>query len=318
MHKALKLLCGLIIFIFIINVFLTVRFYSGKQEVALHNAALAKGQLILPEVDALEIMPVIDNHTIADKFIPEDGVSYYVKTANDRILFDVGWNKEAVETSPLLSNLNAMSLSFADFTSLVISHNHPDHVGGMSFRNKEITTGVKDLTLPIYTPIAMTCGNKSTTFVSTPTLLGQDIGSTGPLSEQMYVPGTAYEQALMVNVKGKGLVLISGCGHPQINTMVSQATAVTGLPVYAVVGGTHLFYTAVESAFWRRIMGSTKFLARGTTQAEVEKTVNTLKNQGVQQVYISGHDADQASLDIFKSVYRSDYGLVTVGQPIKF
>ncbi|MGE5454810.1 MAG: MBL fold metallo-hydrolase [Methylocystaceae bacterium] len=318
MEKALKIISVLVIFVVLINILLVIRFYSGKKAVAVHNNTLTSSHLDLPEVSSLEIMPVVDNHIANEKLIPEDAVSYYIKTDNDRILFDVGWNKKAAKTSPMLSNLGTLGLSFTDFTALVISHNHPDHVGGMSFRDKEITAGVKDLTLPIYTPMAMTCGGKKTTAVTTPSLLGQEIGSTGPLTEQMYIPGRVYEQALMVNVKGKGLVLISGCGHPQINTMVREAAAITNLPVYAVVGGTHLFYTSVESAFWRQVMGSTKVFSRGTTKAEVEKTVNTLKDQRVQKVYISGHDADQASLDIFRSAFGSGYAVVTVGQPIKF
>ena len=49
------------------------------------------------------------------------------------------------------------------------------------------------------------------------------------------------DQAIVVNVRGKGLVVISGCGHAGIVNMVSYARALTGVPeVLAVMGGFHL------------------------------------------------------------------------------
>jgi 7,8-dihydropterin-6-yl-methyl-4-(beta-D-ribofuranosyl)aminobenzene 5'-phosphate synthase len=49
------------------------------------------------------------------------------------------------------------------------------------------------------------------------------------------------EQAVMLNVKGKGLVVVSGCAHRGIVNAMKQAQKVTGMDrVHAVVGGTHL------------------------------------------------------------------------------
>jgi 7,8-dihydropterin-6-yl-methyl-4-(beta-D-ribofuranosyl)aminobenzene 5'-phosphate synthase len=49
------------------------------------------------------------------------------------------------------------------------------------------------------------------------------------------------DQALVVNVRGKGLVVLSGCGHAGIVNIVSHAQALTGVTqVGAVIGGFHL------------------------------------------------------------------------------
>ena len=49
------------------------------------------------------------------------------------------------------------------------------------------------------------------------------------------------DQAIVVNLKGKGLVVISGCGHAGIVNMVTYARALTGVDqVMAVMGGFHL------------------------------------------------------------------------------
>jgi 7,8-dihydropterin-6-yl-methyl-4-(beta-D-ribofuranosyl)aminobenzene 5'-phosphate synthase len=49
------------------------------------------------------------------------------------------------------------------------------------------------------------------------------------------------DQAIVVNVRNKGLVVITGCGHAGIINTVNYAKKVTGIDkVYAVVGGFHL------------------------------------------------------------------------------
>lgn len=49
------------------------------------------------------------------------------------------------------------------------------------------------------------------------------------------------DQAAIMNVVGKGLVVITGCGHAGIVNIVRYAQKLTGVePVYAVIGGFHL------------------------------------------------------------------------------
>ena len=49
------------------------------------------------------------------------------------------------------------------------------------------------------------------------------------------------DQALVMNVRGKGLVVLSGCGHAGIINCVTYAQALTGVQqVHAVFGGFHL------------------------------------------------------------------------------
>ena len=45
----------------------------------------------------------------------------------------------------------------------------------------------------------------------------------------------------LVNVKGKGLVVLSGCAHAGIINTIRYAQRITGVPnVYAIMGGFHL------------------------------------------------------------------------------
>ncbi|MCX8021504.1 MAG: MBL fold metallo-hydrolase [Syntrophorhabdaceae bacterium] len=63
--------------------------------------------------------------------------------------------------------------------------------------------------------------------------------------ERDLMPG---EQALMCHVKGKGLVVISGCAHAGIVNTVRHAQKITGVEkVYAIVGGFHLVNSEKET-----------------------------------------------------------------------
>jgi 7,8-dihydropterin-6-yl-methyl-4-(beta-D-ribofuranosyl)aminobenzene 5'-phosphate synthase len=55
------------------------------------------------------------------------------------------------------------------------------------------------------------------------------------------------DQAVVINVQGKGLVVISGCAHAGIINTVEYAKKITGIDaVHAVMGGFHLTGTAFE------------------------------------------------------------------------
>ena len=61
-----------------------------------------------------------------------------------------------------------------------------------------------------------------------------------PLPRMLFWPGYVTEQALVVNVRGFGLVLISGCGHPRIQQILGVTEQVLGIPIRAVARGLHL------------------------------------------------------------------------------
>ena len=56
------------------------------------------------------------------------------------------------------------------------------------------------------------------------------------------------DQAVVMHVSGKGLVVITGCGHAGIVNIVRHAQALTGVDeIYAVIGGFHLQGADLES-----------------------------------------------------------------------
>jgi len=62
------------------------------------------------------------------------------------------------------------------------------------------------------------------------------------------------DQALVAHVKGKGLVVISGCGHSGIINTVNYAKKLTGVEkIYAVIGGFHLSGPVYEPYIGRTV-----------------------------------------------------------------
>ncbi len=321
MNVFYKLLAVVGVAFVVINVLLVGRFYLGKNSITAHNREMSQHKIHMAPVENLTVLPVVELLANSKNLTTEPGISYLVETVNDSILFDVGYNLKKEEISPLLQNLKELNIRIDDIDTMVISHNHADHVGGFCFReNKvELTNGKVDLKgKEIFTPVPMTCETAKATAINKPKLITKDIATTGPLAEQMFIPGKLYEQSLLINLKDKGLVLISGCGHPGIVTMVESAQKITGIPVYAVVGGLHLYYTQPEAGFWGNIFGSSKMYCRTMSEKEVAVTIDKLIELGVKKAYISPHDADRPTLDLFAEKYGPDFKILKAGQSVTF
>ncbi len=316
-----KILAVVVLAFVVLNIVLVARFYVGKKNIAVNNREMTQHNIDLAPVEHLTVLPIVDLLAESENYKTEPGTSFLIKTDNDSILFDVGYNIKQEEISPLIHNLNELNISLDDIDALAISHNHADHVGGYCFRDKrvELTRGKVDLNgKAIFTPVPMTCETAVARTIDRPTLITKNIASTGPLAEQMFIPGKLNEQSLLVNVKGKGLVLISGCGHPGIVTMVEAAQKITGIPVYAVVGGLHLYYTQPKAGFWGNIFGSSKLYCGTPSQKEVANIIDELKQLGVKKAFISPHDADQPTLEIFADKFGPDFEALKVGWPVTF
>jgi 7,8-dihydropterin-6-yl-methyl-4-(beta-D-ribofuranosyl)aminobenzene 5'-phosphate synthase len=59
---------------------------------------------------------------------------------------------------------------------------------------------------------------------------------------------------MVFNVRGKGLVVLSGCAHAGIVNTVAHARRVTGIDtVMAIMGGFHLSGTDTDAVIWPTI-----------------------------------------------------------------
>jgi 7,8-dihydropterin-6-yl-methyl-4-(beta-D-ribofuranosyl)aminobenzene 5'-phosphate synthase len=260
----------------------------------------------LKEVDKVEILTLQDNYIdvaaldstevvqramplkdgeIKNSILAEHGFSAVVSVTADNqarnVLFDFGFSEQGAAF-----NVDALGVDLAGIETLVLSHGHMDHFGGLKALVKKI--GKQDLELVLH-PGAF----KKSRYVKIsdelkiglPSLtreMLQDAGVTAVESIQPRLlldggllflgqiphktdfekgfPAMFYndqgeekwdpiedDTAIVANVRGKGLVVLSGCAHAGIVNTVNYAREVTGVDnVYVVMGGFHLTGAAFE------------------------------------------------------------------------
>ena len=157
------------------------------------------------------------------------GFSCLVDTGETKILFDTGWDGCA-----LLHNLKKANISPREIGKVVLSHQHWDHIGGLSV----LLNANPDM--EVYVPASFSKRLKDEISararlveVSEAMEICQNIYTTGEL-------GTATkgvkEQSLVVD-SGRGIYVITGCSHPGL-TRIMNAASQFGT-VAGIVGGLH-------------------------------------------------------------------------------
>ena len=210
--------------------------------------------------------------------LAEHGFSVFVRVIRNRrassILFDTGSTPKGV-----IINAKRMGIEFKEIVCIVLSHGHYDHFGGLLAIIKAVKR--ENLPIIVHEDMFRTRGKakpdgtirkyplfptqnqvKPANYIKTtkPLTIADDLAlvtgeiprlndfERGLLHHQAFVNGKWTpdpwiwdDRALILNVRGKGLVVISGCGHAGILNTVSWAQRITGVEnVYAVIGGFHL------------------------------------------------------------------------------
>ena len=163
------------------------------------------------------------------------GLSTYVKVEGKVILFDTGG-----EATPLLENLEKSGLDVTLIGAIVLSHNDPDRVFGLTDLLNAAAEKPKVFAPPTAARAMMEANPEALVVaVSKPTLVLPDAWLVGPI--QLENEGvTFYEQALVID-RPDGLVVIVGCSHPEIISVVQQVKEVFGhRTIKLVAGGFHL------------------------------------------------------------------------------
>ena len=217
--------------------------------------------------------------------VAEHGFSMLVRVFNEEksssVLFDTGGSPESI-----LENAKRMGIDLNEVDCIVLSHGHYDHFGGLLSAVKAVNK--IGLPIIVHENMFRLRGSKrpngtireNTKFpteaqlspakivrTKQPSLIASDmVCVTGEIPRKTsYEKGFAQhmafvdgswqpdpwiidDRALAISVKGKGLVVLSGCAHAGIINTVSYAQQITGIKnVYAVIGGFHLAGKEFES-----------------------------------------------------------------------
>jgi 7,8-dihydropterin-6-yl-methyl-4-(beta-D-ribofuranosyl)aminobenzene 5'-phosphate synthase len=281
----------------------------------------------LGTVSRLSILPLVEYYSSEERAVTEAGVSYLVITDSARILFDVGRNVRREHPSPLLRNMELLGISPTDLDAIFISHNHLDHVGGVEQsqrRTFSVSAGAADsvdriaLTgVPAYVPTPLTHPTATVEVVTEPRKLADGLASTGPITRAIWLMGPIAEQSLLVNVEGKGLVMIVGCGHPQLARLIARAEAVTGVPLWGAVGGLHFPVTGSRvGKGGQNILGNGKLPWQRISRDEARDAAVRLADLDLGLVALSAHDICDWSLALFADILGDRCRTVRVGEEI--
>jgi 7,8-dihydropterin-6-yl-methyl-4-(beta-D-ribofuranosyl)aminobenzene 5'-phosphate synthase len=304
---------------------LVARFHLGRRRANRVWAAARYPKLEdVGTVKHLTILPLIDWYTAREGLTGEPGVSYLVRADDTTILFDVGYNMQSEHPSPLLHNMAALGVEVADVDALVISHAHSDHLGGTSHQmHKSFALSSQPVDLqgiPAYVPEPLSNPTAQVTVVDSPRLIAPGVASMGLIPRQLFFFGWTPEQSLAVNVEGKGIVLVIGCGHPTLQRIVDRAEMLFDEPLYGLVGGLHYPVTGARTVMLgipvQKVAGTGKLPWRPITRDEVQQAIAYLQRRNPQLVALSPHDSCDWSIEAFRSAFDKAYQDVQVGKEI--
>ncbi len=170
----------------------------------------------------MKVTIVFDNTSTRNDLIANWGFACVIETDQRRILFDTGADGQI-----LLHNLKQLNIAPQSIDTIFISHNHFDHIGGLS------TFLAVNNRVTIYLPQSLRGVRNAQRIVSvatSPQQLEEDLFTTGELQ--------GIEQGLVLPTQ-KGLMLFVGCSHPQMKHLLSAAQSFGTL--YGILGGLHGF-----------------------------------------------------------------------------
>jgi len=288
--------------------------------------------LLLGNTDVVTRPPRAKNGDIpSDTLLAEHGLSMlitvYEGTRTYSILFDTGYSKVGVP-----HNMERLDLQAERIEAIVLSHGHMDHTGSLySFldhmpKRVDLLVHPDVFLFPRYmglddgqkllfprTLIREDLAKRDVKIVEkrTPSLIAQDtVLVTGEVERttlfEKGLPNALVErdgkieadpisddQALVINLKDKGLVVISGCSHAGIINTILFARKVTGVfKLHGVLGGFHLSGPLFEPI--------------------IEKTINELKEMEP-KVIVPMHCTGWKAIKRFSEEFSSSFILNSVG-----
>ncbi len=237
-----------------------------------------------PLPNPLTITIVYDNIAFDERLKPAWGFSALVECQNHKLLFDTGGDGQT-----LMDNMQVLAIDPGRIETVVLSHAHGDHTGGLDALLDYGARPVVFLSPSFPASVKRQLSEKTGVVDVLPgQMIAEGIFSTGEMGESIA------EQALVVKTD-QGLVIITGCAHPGIVTIVEQARRLFDQPVRLVLGGFHL---------------------GNHSQADIEVILSELQHLKVQQV-APCHCTGPQAIEMFASEYGEDFLKVGVGGIIR-
>src|SRR5271155_1125919 len=260
-------------------------YYSARGKAAVMNGPADAARVdAAPRAQVKNLKVTILSTMLADDGIGEWGFAALVEADGHRVLVDTGARPQTV-----LGNARELGVDLANVREVVLTHNHDDHTGGLVTLRTELmkknpaAMSVAHVSTGIFYSRPTASGGEDNSMIATKKEY-EAIGGTfiehaetaeifpgawltGPVPRifpernwsvkgKVLTPAGLVEdtipedQSLVVNTP-QGLVVITGCGHAGIvNILTFAHKEFPQPPVYAVIGGLHLFAASDQQVDW--------------------------------------------------------------------
>jgi 7,8-dihydropterin-6-yl-methyl-4-(beta-D-ribofuranosyl)aminobenzene 5'-phosphate synthase len=222
---------------------------------------------------------------LAEEGMGEWGFAALVEADGRRILFDTGLRPETV-----LQNARELGIDLSSVTDVVLSHHHGDHTGGLLTLRRELAGKTPTALSRVHVApgifssrrrpgseeeanptIAVKSGMEASgavfvehgrakeiypgVWLSGPVPRPHPERNWGPpasiVTSGGLVADSVPEDMALIIETDRGLVLVIGCGHAGTVNTVDLGRRILGpKPVYAVIGGLHLFAAPDSTLAW--------------------------------------------------------------------
>ena len=216
----------------------------------------------------MKLTVLADNNTIIDRYyLGEPALCFWIEEGKEKILFDTGYS------DVFFINAQKLGIDLSGITSIVISHGHNDHTGGLKYLLSKLNlAGTKliahpgvfarrrheglDVGSPVTLEECRACGlevilsERPVKITERLTFLGEIPRKNGfegkeaigeLWMDKMWTPDMIRDDSALLYEGKDGPFVIAGCSHSGICNIVSRALEFTGSEqASGVIGGFHL------------------------------------------------------------------------------
>ncbi len=187
----------------------------------------------------MQIKVIAVGSTKWERFIRRWGVSFLI---GEDVLFDTFG-----DPSVLLKNMRKFNIDTTKIKHIVLSHDDWDHISGLWY----LIRGRKDITVYVCPGFKEDIKDRIKSFgvrlveATDSVSIKEGVYSTGQLCAESE-DGGIYEQSVVIKT-ASGLVIITGCAHPEVVNIVRHVKESFHENVCSLIGGFHLKYNTDET-----------------------------------------------------------------------
>lgn len=220
----------------------------------------------------LKITQLVENTVNGPGLLGEHGNSFFIEADDYKLLFDTG------QGLTLRHNSERLDIPVKSIQSIVVSHGHYDHMGGLTDAldmtgpidlylhpealGEKFNRNGRDIGAPMTDVTNIHSQTREIIYTSKPTEITTGIHVTGEIprkhviedtggpfyidQERIHSDSLVDDQALFIETL-QGVVVLLGCGHSGVINTLEYVQALTGgKPIRAVIGGMHLLNATAE------------------------------------------------------------------------